>query len=71
MRPDIALIPLEKEVRATLTTAEAAAHLNRAEQTLRFWAMGTVKSPIQPRRVNGRLAWPVAELKKLLGVEEA
>lgn len=59
--------PLELETRVHLTTREAAFHLNRAEQTLRIWAMrGT---PIKPVRVNGRLGWPVAELKKLLGVQ--
>ena len=71
MRTDIALIPLDKEVRATLPTAEAAAHLNRAEQTLRLWATGTVKCPIEPLRVNGRLAWSVARLTEILGVEGA
>lgn len=35
--------------------------------TLRGWACyGT--GDIQPQRVNGRLAWPVADIRKLLGV---
>jgi hypothetical protein len=25
--------------------------------------------PIRPLRVNGRLAWPVAEIRRVLGVE--
>ena len=63
----IQLIALENEVRLTLPTAEAAYHLNRANQTLRLWAMRE-DGPICPIRVNGRLAWPVSELKRVLGV---
>ena len=66
----INLIPLEREIRAVLPTPEAALHLNRAQQTLRLWAMRE-NGPIRPLRVNGRLAWPVAELRKLLHVQEA
>lgn len=61
------LIPLDRETRAALPTPEAALHLNRAQQTLRLWAMRE-DGPIRPIRVNGRLAWPVAELRKLLHV---
>jgi len=63
------LIPLERETRAALPTPEAALHLNRAQQTLRLWAMRQ-NGPIQPIRVNGRLAWRVVDLKKLLHVTE-
>jgi hypothetical protein len=66
-RKAIALVPLGREARATLPTNEAAAHLARAPQTLRVWAMSE-GGPIQPIRVNGRLAWPVVELRRLLGV---
>ena len=59
--------PLYQETRATLPTPEAAFHLNRATQTLRVWAMRE-KGPIRPIRINGRLAWPVIEIKRLLGV---
>jgi hypothetical protein len=61
-------IPLERETRANLPTPEAAFHLNRAEQTLRLWAMRE-NGPLRPIRVNGRLAWPVAELRRLLHVQ--
>ena len=57
---------LADEVRLTLPTREAARHLNRAQQTLRLWAMAET-GPIRPLRINGRLAWPVASLKKILG----
>jgi hypothetical protein len=60
-------IPLERETRAALPTNEAAYHLNRAEQTLRLWAIkndGAVKC----LRVNGRLQWPVSQIKAVMGV---
>lgn len=61
------IVPLERETRATVSTAEAAAHLNRQPQTLRFWA-SRESGPLIPLRINGRLAWPVADLRRLLGV---
>lgn len=63
----IQLTPLNSEPRAALPTLEAAAHLNRAQQTLRLWAC-LENGPIRPIRINGRLAWPVAELRRVLGV---
>jgi hypothetical protein len=60
-------IPLEREVRANLGTSEAAFHLNRAQQTLRLWAMRD-SGPLRPIRINGRLAWPVADLRRILQV---
>lgn len=60
--------PLDRETRAALPTPEAAFHLNRAQQTLRLWAMRE-NGPIRPIRVNGRLAWPVTELRKVLQVQ--
>jgi hypothetical protein len=62
-----ALTPLATEARSALPTPEAAAHLGRSPQTLRVWACRQ-SGPLQPLRVNGRLAWPVAELRRLLGV---
>lgn len=53
--------------REAVDTATAAHHLNRRPQTLRTWAMrGT--GPIRPLRIHGRLAWPVAEIRRVLGV---
>lgn len=60
-------VALERETRATLPTTEAAFHLNRAHQTLRLWAMRE-DGPIRPLRVHGRLAWPVSELRRVLGL---
>lgn len=48
-----------------LPTNEAAAAINRAPQTLRKWAC-LEDGPIRPIRINGRLAWKVSDLQKLL-----
>lgn len=48
-----------------LPTNEAAAALCRSPQTLRKWAC-LESGPIRPIRVNGRLAWRVADLRRLL-----
>jgi hypothetical protein len=63
-------VPLALEPRAALPTPEAAYHLNRAQQTLRLWAMRDGTGPIRPLRINGRLAWPVSELRRVLGVAQ-
>jgi hypothetical protein len=59
--------PLERETRPAIPTAPAAYYLSRKQQTLRIWAMND-SGPIRPLRVHGRLLWPTAELRKLLGV---
>jgi len=58
--------PLANEVRLNLPTNEASFHLNRAQQTLRLWAMRE-DGPVTPIRINGRLAWPVSQLRRVLG----
>lgn len=60
-------VSLERETRTALPTNEAAFHLSRAQQTLRLWAMRE-DGPLRPMRINGRLAWPVSELRRVLGV---
>lgn len=59
---------LRQEVRATVGTGAAAFHLNRREQTLRVWAC-CENGPLRPRRINGRLAWAVADIRRVLGAE--
>lgn len=59
--------PLESVARPAVDTATAAHYLNRQPQTLRIWACHET-GPIRPIRINGRLAWPVAELRRVLGV---
>ena len=66
-RKAIQLTPLAQETRTAIPTAEAAAHLNRAPQTLWLWACKE-SGPVRPIRVMGRLAWPVADIKRVLGV---
>jgi hypothetical protein len=68
-KPRIDARALQTETRACLPTPEAAYHLNRAPQTLRLWACHE-SGPLRPIRVNGRLMWPVAEIKQLLGLGE-
>jgi len=57
---------LELVTRPTVTTEEAAYYLNRKPQTLRSWACTEPKGAIKPLRIMGRLAWPVADIKRLL-----
>ena len=59
--------PLEQVTRPTVPTEQAAYYLNRRPQTCRAWAC-LENGPLRPLRINGRLAWPVAELRKVLGV---
>lgn len=56
---------LDSETRETVETAAAAYHLNRRPQTLRAWAC-LENGPIRPLRINGRLAWRVADIRRLL-----
>jgi hypothetical protein len=60
-------VSLASEPRAAVDTATAAYHLNRQPQTLRGWAC-LENGPLRPVRVHGRLAWPTAELRRILGV---
>lgn len=61
--------PLETVTRPAVDTAAAAYYLNRKQQTLRGWAC-LENGPLRPMRVHGRLAWPVSELKRVLGVAQ-
>ena len=65
-----AFVPLNCEIRAAVNTATAAYHLNRQPQTLRCWASAETFPPgLRPVRCNGRLAWPVAGIRAVLGVQ--
>jgi len=59
--------PLDSITRPTVDTATAAYYLNRKKQTLREWACYD-RGPVRPLRINGRLAWPVEQLRAALGV---
>lgn len=58
---------LDRETRTAIDTATAAFLLNRKPGTLHKWS-NLGRGPIQPVRVNGRLAWPVADIRRLLEV---
>lgn len=59
--------PIEQVTRPNVPTKQAAYYLDRSEMTLRLWSHSG-KGPIEPLRVGGRLAWPVAELRRIMGV---
>jgi hypothetical protein len=59
--------PLDSVTRPTVDTSTAAYYLNRRAQTLRGWACHE-DGPIRPIRIFGRLAWSVAEIRRLLRV---
>lgn len=61
--------PLGSVTKPNLTTAELAYYSNMAEQTWRVKACyDTAPEGLRPLRVCGKLAWPTAGAKKLLGV---
>lgn len=59
------IVPLNQEARTVIPTWEAARHLNREVQTLRLWACSET-GPLVPTRLNGRLAWRVADIRRLV-----
>lgn len=65
---DHAYPDIQSETRPNVPTDQAAYYLLRKPQTLRIWAMRDGSGPVRPLRVNGRLAWPIAEIKRVLGV---
>lgn len=58
--------PLELVNRPTIPTEQAAFYLCRRPQTLRGWACNE-DGPLRPVRIHGRLGWPVAAIRALLG----
>lgn len=58
-------VPLALENRTHVDTACAAYHLGRKPQTMRVWAC-LERGPIKPTRINGRLAWSVDGIRRLL-----
>ena len=65
MQPEACYVSLVLESRTAIDTNAAAFHLGRKPQTLRKWACHE-DGPLRPIRINGRLAWSVADLKRLL-----
>jgi hypothetical protein len=66
MREVIAADLTTRGIEPPLSTAEAAAALNRAVKTLHKWACEE-SGPIRPVRIGRRLAWSAADVRALLG----
>lgn len=61
--------PLALVTKPNLTTAEIAYYTNQAQQTWRIHACRETFPPgLRPIRIGGRLNWPTAGAKELLGV---
>lgn len=58
---------LDEVTQPNVQTEQAAHYLNRRPQTLRSWACFE-HGPLR-LRINGRLAWPVAEIRRITGAE--
>lgn len=56
---------MNAEIPQIVATSDAAKILNRQPQTLRKWACRG-SGPIRPVRINGRLAWRVEDLRRLI-----
>jgi hypothetical protein len=63
-------VPLHLETRTHVNTRVLCAHFDRKVQTVLGWASAeTYPEGLKPIRINGRLGWPVAGIKALLGVK--
>jgi hypothetical protein len=65
MSDHIQVVISSTDLPEVLSTKLAAIAINRKPQTLRKWACLEC-GPIRPIRINGRLAWRVSDLRKLL-----
>jgi hypothetical protein len=63
-------LPLQQITSTVVSTSAAAFYLCRKPQTLRTWA-SRGSGPIRPLNIHGRLAWPVADIRRLLEVNES
>lgn len=61
-------VPLDRETREVMPTADTAHHLNRRPQTLRGWACSG-NGPLTPLHLNGRLAWKTSDVRRLVGAD--
>jgi hypothetical protein len=60
---------LETVTCPAVSTQAAAYYLCRAPKTLQNWASNST-GPIRPVRINGRLAWPVSEIRRAHGLQQ-
>lgn len=67
--PSSQFTPLDRETRTHVDTETMCWHLGFAPQTARLWACKeTYPEGLRPVRINGRLKWPVAGIRKTLGL---
>lgn len=60
--------PLASVTKDFVTTAQAAFYLMRSQRTLFNWVyQGKFPNGVEPKRINGRLLWPVAAIRRCLG----
>lgn len=57
--------PLPTDRSIIVSTSDAARMLNRKPQTLRKWSC-LDNGPIRPVRINGRLAWRIDDLERIV-----
>lgn len=60
--------PLSQETRPAVPTEAAAYYLHRKPQTLRKWAVYDGTGPVRAIRCNGRLLWPLDQIRTAPGV---
>jgi len=60
---------IRTESRTHVPTDVAARWMLKRPQTLRGWACYSGTGPLVPIRILGKLAWPVAGIRKVLGVD--
>lgn len=56
--------PLDGVTAPNVATEDAAFYLGRSTQTLRNWASHDA-GPVKPVKIGNRLAWPVADIRKV------
>jgi len=60
---------LEDVAKPFVDTRECAYYMNRGAETLRKWALSG-DGLLHPVRIGRRLAWPVADIRRVLGVNQ-
>ena len=59
-------IPLSEVTKTHAPTKDAAYYLNRSQSTLMRWQREGI-SEVSSLKMQGRLSWSVADIKKVLG----
>ena len=59
-------IPLSEVTATHVSTRDAAYYLNRSQSTMMRWQRQKI-SEVSSLKMQGRLSWSVADIKKVLG----